>query len=65
MNDTMPRDERERYNRAFSYAVAEKDLQFATGDTFADWYTRVGHLLHGDDIAAAFAQWVAGPHNTG
>jgi hypothetical protein len=33
----MPRDERERYAKAFWYAVRDRKLTFAHGGRFADW----------------------------
>jgi hypothetical protein len=56
---SMPRDRdaEKRYARAMWFAVDEKDLRLETADMFADWYCSVGWLLHGDDIAASFADW--------
>jgi hypothetical protein len=60
MNDTMPREEHERYARAFYYAVVENDLQFAAADKFADWWCHVGWVNHRDDIAAGLEWYLRG-----
>ena len=55
----MPRDRgaEKRYAGAVWFAVDQRDLRLQTADVFADWHTHVGWLLHGDDIAASFADW--------
>jgi hypothetical protein len=56
---SMPRDRdaEKRYARAMWFAVHQKHLLLASADAFADWYRRIGWLLHGDDMAASFAEW--------
>jgi hypothetical protein len=55
----MSRDEVRRYAEAFHYAVIERDLTFALGDQFADWWTRSGWMFH-STIADGFPNWAAG-----
>jgi hypothetical protein len=57
MGTSMGRDESRRYTTALWHAVHERDLTFQLADEFADWWVRVGRLIHRDDIAAGFEQW--------
>ena len=58
MTHSMSRDEMRRYAAAFHYAVTERDLTFALGDQFADWWTRSGWMSH-STMADGFANWAA------
>jgi hypothetical protein len=48
VNHSMPREQPERYNAAFWYAVHKKDLRLETADDQAGWKLRsVGTMLRG------------------
>jgi hypothetical protein len=59
VKDSMSREDARRYAAAFHYAVIERDLTFAFGDQFADWWTTSGWMFH-RTMADGFANWAAG-----
>jgi hypothetical protein len=60
VHERMPREQRERYNKALWHAVHEKDLRLESAETFGDWW--IEHwAAYGDDIDAGFAAWVREP----
>jgi hypothetical protein len=57
----MPRNVREAYERAFGFAVLERDVRFTLADEFAHWFVRIGRHTYIDDLDAAWEHWLAGP----
>jgi hypothetical protein len=47
--------------KAMLFAAFEKDRQFATTDLFAEGWTSVGYLVHGDDIGSGLYPMDARP----
>jgi hypothetical protein len=55
---SMPRDQRERYARAFHYAVIEKNLSFERAEQFAYYWARAGYQVR-RNIGDGFMSWAA------
>ena len=57
MNDSMSATSRGATPRRFGTRSTKETLTFQLADQFADWWMRIGWLMHRDDIAAGFEEW--------